>query len=137
MRPSNSAVTNATVIVTSVTDSDSRPVFATWVRLSPKPSATIDHCSTCLPPKRMPGANAGPGASRLRTRMPSTMPNTGPPMSGSLRPSHHATSARPTDSSRPGHMPSGMARSESDSEEAFMVHGRDAKAGIVDLSVNQ
>jgi len=62
----------------------------------------IDHCSTCLPANWMPGVKLPPGATMLRTRIPSTMPNTGPPISGSSRPRPSATKAMATDSRRPG-----------------------------------
>jgi hypothetical protein len=87
----------------------------------------IDHCSTCVPPNWMPGVKRASGANRARTTTPSTMPNTGPPISGTQRPSSKASRPIASASNRPGmrlRMPGWMTAAM---EGAFMRDSGDAR----------
>src|SRR5690606_17323356 len=99
--PKRYAEPNATTMVTSVTHNDSSPVLTTCCMLSPKPSAIMDHCNTCLDANCKPGLNTGPTPTTLRTAMPSKIPNTGPPINGIQRPSAMAHMPTTTASARP------------------------------------
>ena len=64
--PKQSALRNAALIVASVIDSESIPVFATSAIGRPKPSATIDHCKTCFDEKAIPGVKRASGEKNLK-----------------------------------------------------------------------
>ena len=100
--PKQSALRNAALIVASVIDSESIPVFATSAIGRPKPSATIDHCKTCFDEKAIPGVKRASGEKRQRTAIPRKIPITALPIKGKARPSATATPPSTRTSSRPG-----------------------------------
>src|SRR5579872_461080 len=88
--------------VPSMTGSERRPPPTTSCNCRLKPRRMMESCSSCLLANLIPGASPSPGLRTTAMMTPSTMPNTGPPTSGTSRPSAYARIATARHNKRPG-----------------------------------
>ena len=83
---------------------DCTPVSSTTLRFSPKPSRMTAYCSTFLEVKAMPPFSCSLAGRKRMSAMPSRIPNTGAPTTGTALPRNQQGSARIRHSRIPFHL---------------------------------